>query len=454
MLTHIHISNFKAYGEPGVDLEVRPFTVLVGRNSSGQSTVLHALLAFLQTVRSRDIDNPFVADGAYVNLGAFRDFVSRHDVRTEVRLRFGFALRRPLALRTTSDIRAPSPLRRIGGTLHVDTSLSHNQQTGPLYADCTSLILVPSGPAVVKSRLGRVWSEFESMETLEENLSPSVSLPQIASEWKFVDTTSRRVNQRTRRPTLPTLEALQNTQRMVAAVEVEASHIHYVGPLRQEPGRFFLATGETPADVGVHGENTAGILAVFSSTVARRRELIQPLEQWLGRFDMTRNIDVDRVFWSVIRLSFTDNPTGTSVNVSDVGFGVSQVLPVLLQGLYADPGSTILLAQPEIHLHPAAQGTLADFLIAASTRGSTIIVETHSEHLVQRLQRRIAEGTLSPQSVAVYYFERASNGSEAREVVFDEFGAATKESLPESFFDERYEDAVAMSLAQAGRLKE
>ena len=94
----------------------------------------------------------------------------------------------------------------------------------------------------------------------------------------------------------------------------------------------------------------------------------------------------------------------TWVELPDVGFGISQVLPVLVQCDYAPEGSIILIDQPEIHLHPYAQSALADVMIdVIKKRNIQLVIETHSEHFLRRLQRRIAEDELSQDKVSAYF---------------------------------------------------
>ena len=93
------------------------------------------------------------------------------------------------------------------------------------------------------------------------------------------------------------------------------------------------------------------------------------------------------------------------INLADCGMGLSQLLPLLVQGCVMDEGDTLIAQQPEIHLNPAQQDVLTDFLIELCSEGRRVIVETHSEHVLSRLRRRIAETSLSSQDVALYFSE-------------------------------------------------
>ena len=115
----------------------------------------------------------------------------------------------------------------------------------------------------------------------------------------------------------------------------------------------------------------------------------------------------------------------------------------------APKGATLLLEQPEIHLHPKAQAELADFLVEVSKREVGVIVETHSEHLVTRLQRRIAEESLAPDSVALYYVTPSADGSKIGPVQINEYGQIP--SAPAGFFEEGFEETFGLMSAVGER---
>ncbi|MEB3267176.1 MAG: DUF3696 domain-containing protein, partial [Leptolyngbya sp.] len=145
-------------------------------------------------------------------------------------------------------------------------------------------------------------------------------------------------------------------------------------------------------------------------------------------------------------------PNAAPVLITDVGFGVSQVLPVLVLCYYAQPGSTVIFEQPEIHLHPSVQAGLADvFIEVAQQRNLQIIVESHSEHLLRRLQRRIAEGeTISHEQTALYFCDMDDTGtSHLTPLALDEFGNIN--NWPPHFFGDEMGDLVAMSEAALQR---
>ena len=122
------------------------------------------------------------------------------------------------------------------------------------------------------------------------------------------------------------------------------------------------------------------------------------------------------------------------VNITDVGLGVSQVLPVLVALIVAEPGQLVYLEQPELHLHPRAQVALARVLADAAKRGVRVVAETHSSLLLLGVQTLVAEGKLSPELVKLHWFTRREDGvTEVKSAEMDEVGAYG--NWPEDFDD-------------------
>ena len=161
--------------------------------------------------------------------------------------------------------------------------------------------------------------------------------------------------------------------------------------------------GKPPEGVGRHGEEM--VSALFSSRL-QSSDLDEHVPKWLrslGLIDSYRLAPVPRT-QKDYEFLVTKHKGGPEVRLTDVGFGVSQVLPVLILCYYAPAGSILILEQPEAHLHPKVQSELGDVLIdAVKNRDLQIILESHSEHLLHRLMRRIAEEQFSVDDTALYF---------------------------------------------------
>ncbi|MGP3783633.1 AAA family ATPase [Paenibacillus sp. 1A_MP2] len=177
----------------------------------------------------------------------------------------------------------------------------------------------------------------------------------------------------------------------------------HIGPLRSEFGRFHQFSGERPNSVGISGEEALKMLYLDRHN---KGELTKNVQMWLKRMF---NYDYH---WSSYKGLFEllfKTKDGGSVNAKDVGFGVSQILPVIIQGYYPI-NQCIVIEQPEIHLHPRAQAELADlFLDIIEKTNKSMLIETHSEHILLRLRRRIIENTLKK------YTEQATENKEGIE---------------------------------------
>ncbi|MCI0442905.1 DUF3696 domain-containing protein, partial [bacterium] len=138
------------------------------------------------------------------------------------------------------------------------------------------------------------------------------------------------------------------------------------------------------------------------------------------------------------------------VLITDVGFGVSQILPAIVLCYSAPENSIIILEQPEIHLHPAVQAGLADvFIDAVKTRNVQIIFESHSEHLLRRLQLRIAQEKINPKMTAMYFCEADVDQSRLMPLNVDLFGNIS--NWPKNFFGDQFGEIAEMTKAALER---
>ncbi len=220
--------------------------------------------------------------------------------------------------------------------------------------------------------------------------------------------------------------------------------IHYIGPIRETPERYYPITGEVAESVGFKGEFVPYLLKKSKEVLGLRDfkllDLDNEVQKWLMKFEMAKGIEIKQhKEIELISIFLREFFSGVKVNLTDMGFGTSQVLPIILEGFLSDRDPVLMIEQPEIHLHPRAQSALGDLFIEIANEDKTIIVETHSEHLIRRIQRRIAENKISKDDVIFYYVNIGKEGSKLQELKIDEDGFI--ENIPAGFFDENYEEA-------------
>jgi predicted ATPase len=233
-----------------------------------------------------------------------------------------------------------------------------------------------------------------------------------------------------------------------------SERIRYLGPLRDEPKPIYPYGGSIDSlDVGTKGESTAAVLDLHKDTeifyipsaavkdtshpaTPIKATLLVAVSDWLQYMGVANHLHTNDQgkLGHELRVS-----TANSANLHDlthVGVGVSQVLPILIQSLLVDPGSCLIFEQPELHLHPRVQTKLADFFLSVALLGKQCLIETHSEYLINELRylSALAEGDNYSKLATVYFVRSSSDGSIYEPLKFNEFGAIL--NWPEGFFDE------------------
>ncbi|QRM27881.1 DUF3696 domain-containing protein [Microvirga sp. VF16] len=235
--------------------------------------------------------------------------------------------------------------------------------------------------------------------------------------------------------------------------------VRYLGPLRDEPKPLYpLHALVSPTDVGPKGELTAAVLHLnekrpveyipaknFSDDQVKdglqQTQLRNAVIDWLKYLGVAVDFQSSEKGKFGHELRVRTNPTADFQDLTNVGVGVSQVLPIVVTCLLAPRGSTIILEQPELHLHPAVQARLADFFIAMLLAGKQCIIETHGEYLVERLRFRIVSDFNNTiiNDTKIYFFEQKDGATKYRDVPLTRYGAI--DDWPKDFFDQSQKES-------------
>jgi len=226
------------------------------------------------------------------------------------------------------------------------------------------------------------------------------------------------------------------------------------------------------SDVGLRGEYTAAVLDLYrnrevehipsecfqSPTVqseALTCSLIEAVVDWLHYLGVAEEIETKDLGNLGHELKVTSHNADKPHDLTHVGVGVSQVLPILVTSLLAEADTVLIFEQPELHLHPRVQSRLADFFLSMSLLEKQCLIETHSEHLINRLRLRVASSPdeLLSSTIKMYFVERTKEGSSFRPVEINEYGAIP--DWPEGFFDQsQHEAEEILKAAMAKRRNE
>lgn len=271
---------------------------------------------------------------------------------------------------------------------------------------------------------------------------------------------------------------LKPTTRLVPTGNPYSNYIHlfneyfqervkYLGPLREEPKPIYNNPGSINiADVGIKGEFTSFVLELNKNTIieyispedlntdsyiVKEGTLIEAVIEWIKYLEV--GYDIQTIDEGSIgrRLKIQLEEKGRFVDLTNVGVGVSQVLPILVSSLLAEKYSTLIFEQPELHLHPKIQTKLADFFLTNIELEKQCIIETHSEHIINRL-RYIAITSPKdqvPERTLIYFVEKEEGRSNYRQIRMNEYGNIGK--WPKGFFDES--EKMAISIIRAIQAK-
>jgi predicted ATPase len=264
------------------------------------------------------------------------------------------------------------------------------------------------------------------------------------------------------------------------ASSLAASHlsadIRYLGPLRDEPRASYPDSPDgDDTYVGPRGEFTASVLQRHGrrrvsipipyadgsiKNPQRPIPLMTAVSRWAKYLDIGESFSVFDEGRLGIQMQVKQEDVEGDLDLTSVGTGVSQLLPVIVMCVQAPIGSLLLIEQPELHLNPRVQQRLTDFLLAIARSGRHLIVETHSEYMISRLRRRVAEDMddVLQDTIGIYFAKRVNGATTYDLVQTNQYGGI--EEWPENFFDQATEEehailsaAVKKRRAKAGPAK-
>lgn len=433
MLNRIYVENFKAWKK--LDIELGGVTGLFGTNSSGKSSVFQFLLLLKQTKNATDrsLVLDFGGPDQLVNLGSFQDLVHAHNTESVLLWKLMWQLpakltindpsgKRTEVLASSSQIVLKSLVRLQGKSLISDRLE---------YRFGKHIFLIePKKPGSKDYQLDAQVPEGSSFRFVR-NQARAWALPGPVKTHLFPDQA---------KTYFKNSDFLGHFE---AEYESLMDSIYYLGPLREYPRREYPWSGASPSDVGKRGERT--VEAILSATLrGEKRNLggkthYKPFQEiiayWLKKLGLIHEFKIEEIgsganlYRAVVKRD-AKSPTAL---LTDVGFGVSQILPALVLLYYVPEGSTVLMEQPEIHLHPSVQSGLADVILkVAQTRQLQVIVESHSEHLLRRFQRRVADQTCSSDLIKLYFCDCMDGESKLVDLELDVFGEI--QNWPDNFF--------------------
>jgi predicted ATPase len=414
-LKSLTLERYRAFKDREV-ISLSPITILIGKNGSGKSVITRVPLLVARAI-SGSADSPLELEaGSVEHATSFQDFVNQRS-----------SLPFSLGMTAGNDSR----------TIGFETTLRYVSERRALAIERFSL--VADGHALLEAELSspeQLTTETPTYNVITANGDPRTMTLQftgLLAEYASLDT-----------------ESAQSVERLYLDLRSALPMPSYLGPFREEPARYMRTPSQGIIDLGPRGERALELLA--DDSLRHGGELTRRVSEWFAKA-MGHEIDVD-VTGEQPHVRVAPLSAHFAADLAETGAGFAQSIPVVVQHFAYRAGRikspTLIVEQPELHLHPAAHGELAD-LIAGTTRANDSwmpamsIVETHSEQFIMRIRRRVAEGR-SPADVRVLSLDHhesiSDEGEPIRSISFNESG--DPDSWPVGVFEESFSDLAAM----------
>ncbi len=437
MLKYLRTRNFRAYKDHRFDFN--RINVFIGANNSGKSTVLSAINLLAQThTESRGRASPLVLNGPYEQLGTFQDVVHGNNVRTSLGFDIGY------------------------GRFSVSFDIKYRTQRREL--EVSRFVLTEADEEIFNFQLKGAGFEVKILkENIEKFLGvKNVKRPEFIGFWPWTPDISRiafgtkPVEEKTRRQIERVYRTLRNAELQLRST---LRHFDTLSPFRDQPQRTYLHTGETPREIGRTGSSAVTLLANDTARRGSARIGIEDhVSDWLRINEIAKEIKVKSLTTRHFEICIVDFK-GKEHNICDVGFGCSQVLPVLVGGLnlflsseYSRNSPIFVVQEPEIHLHPNAQASLGSFFAGLAKHRGQQFIETHSDNLVLRLARHVAMKELKPEDVKIFFVKDEKGEKTVTDIYLSPSGTFEPE-WPGGFFPQRQFESLNLAKARLQQIE-
>lgn len=420
-ITRLIVSGYKSIRREQA-IEIRPLTILAGTNSSGKSSMMQPLLLLKQTLEASYDPGALLLDGPHVRFTLADQLLSRHgDGKQASSFQAGIEVASKMTLSTVF-----SKQRGKGFDVQ-EMSLADQEENLTLHRGMTHPEILSALPPLYKEVFNHMFQSWSQTE--EEKLQWSVLRSRCFLSTELTTKNGGKVG---------LTSGLTSVRLQSALVESWILQVIHLPGWRGTPARVYPVTAVSDTFPGTFEHYVASVIARWQAEKDERK--LEQLGRDLEKLGLTwkvmaKPINDTQVELHVGRLPRAAKGARDLVSIADVGFGVSQTLPVLVALQAARPGQMVYLEEPEIHLHPRAQSAMAQVLANAAKRGVRVVAETHSSLLLLGIQTLVAEGKLPPEMVKLHWFKRRPNdgATEVKSADLDETGAFG--DWPEDFAD-------------------
>lgn len=430
-IKRVSLRNFKCFEE--LDIQLSKITLLTGKNSSGKSSFVDAILAIFQS------EFPFYLspNGKYVDMGDFPEVVFDYDRERDISLNISIGLGRGNSIEYQTiwgyDLKTKMPVLK---NMDVESGLYKLaiKEKGNKYLFNFNL-KERKYKKSERYKLDKVVSDFiESISNLLEkeeqeaarSFKGGLEIKNVV-DFSFNNIETLRDELSKAGNAFATMQ-LSDCSMQIATVE---RNLNYIGAFRIQPERTYYRKAKLLDKVGKFGDNYIDLILGWKDNMSPEyKELVRILRD----VKMLHAIRFRKSSGGRFEPRVKINDGGVWSSLIDVGFGISQLLPIIVADLQMPKGSTLIVAQPEMHLHTSAQADFASYFIKqVNERNKRYILETHSEYILNRIRAAIVKGVIGPKDVSVYYFDNSVDGSKCYKINLTKDGQV--KGAPKEFFD-------------------
>lgn len=449
-LKKLSIDGFRCFAKKAT-IDFGSITLLTGANSSGKSSFMYPLLGLLQT---KEFPFSYSPNGSYVQLGDFLAIANNHDENRKIDIEMEFVdggLTYDLEIQLAKQEDGSMP--RVVGfrcrNSYFEVRASGNDiNRGVFVADLDydpSLNPDPNAQneALRKERIDFFRNNPQNIEKSRIDLIVSY-LSAIGQEIHVKDVLFNATEQ--------SFDGSHEKYLVLTDVLIHISNViedfnkrfNFISSYRIPAGRSYIET-EVPSKIGPDGNGFVNTLLRWeeSETISFNK-----LVSSLRRMSLLDFVHVDKQPGGSFNVNVRVKNNGAITPLSDVGFGVSQMLPILLADVQLGEDSTLYAAQPEIHLHPSVQAEFGSYLVNEVKKSNKrYIIETHSEYLINRIRLEIVKKTIPSNDVKVFYLGENNGEVTVSQLYFTEDGRIL--NAPSDFFQTYMMDVMGIAIEAA-----
>ena len=424
LIKSLSLKDFKCFEQ--VDIDFGKITLLTGANSSGKSSLIYALLGIMQ---SKYFPQYFALNGELINMGGFDDVLRKKAENREFEI--------SINMLSFFD----------NDPNNIETLWIENHDTQQ-----PELIYFKSNEGCIKiNEQGKNHIDYQLIQDNDgyhffniedlKNSNPDIKVIEYNGDNEKI--IKYQVTGVLKEPIGFFLNRYANLsfEYHLEPFDIEDTKFNYIGSFRLPPERTYYRKPKA-GKIGVNGEGYIDqIIEWEESDKEKYEELIEAVID----MELFHSIQANKMKGGRFELNVQVNEESELASLTDVGFGISQFLPIIVADIQMENNSCLAVSQPEIHLHPKIQATLGDYFCKqVNNTDKQYIIETHSEYLINRMRLLIVKGELQPEDVALYFMENDGIKTTTHKIELTKDGQI--KNAPQGFFDTYEMDVMDIAL--------